>query len=88
MILVGEVQEFAGDTLFLQNVEERQALRDGQSEVQVVVHHKVGCGPFVDVVDRIEFLIILSVRPQRTVQLFHRQSYPPNAMVEHSRRAA
>ncbi len=57
VVLVGEVEEPAGHAPGLQQVEEQDALADGQPEVQVAVHDEVRRRPAVDEEQRVPVVV-------------------------------
>lgn len=65
--LVGKVQEPRGHPQALQDVEEHHALGNGQTEVKVIVHHKLRCAEVISVVDWVPPLVVVAVVPDGPV---------------------
>lgn len=69
MVFIWEVQEATRHTTLLEDVEQQQTLRDGETEVQIVMDDEMGSCPVVDVVEWVEFLVVVAVVPDCTVEL-------------------
>ena len=71
MILIREVQEAAGDTTLLKNIEKRQAIRNSKTEVQIIVDNQVRRGELQDALDGtgIPAAVVLASAPEGSVEV-------------------
>lgn len=71
VVLVREVQESTGHATLLEDVEERQALRDGEAVVQVVVDDEMGRAELEDALGfrGVPAAVVLASAPEGTVEL-------------------
>jgi hypothetical protein len=72
MVFIGEAEQPTRNTSLLQDIEKRQTLRDGKTIVQVAVDNELWSSELLNMLwgRRVEPTIVLSVVPERAVELW------------------
>ena len=85
MVLVREIEELAGNAAPLQRRERTQPLRHGDAVIVVGMHHQHRHPPILDVVQRIEFLVVLRVFELRAAVFVFLEPQLLGGVIHHAR---